>query len=125
MITPFYAAVLALIYTFLSVRTLRLRRMKRIIVGDGDDMVLTRAVRAHSNFAEYTPIAILLIYFLEVQSQGTVIVHALGCVLILGRVIHAWGISQTNENIRFRVAGMALTLACIISASLRLLISSL
>ena len=125
MITPLYAAVLALIYTFLSVRTLRLRRMKKVIVGDSDDIELTRAVRAHSNFAEYTPIAIILIYLLEVQGQSTVIIHALGVALVLGRIIHAWGISQVQENIRFRVAGMALTLACIISASLRLLLGYL
>jgi len=125
MISPIYAAILALIYVFLSVRTLRLRRIKKVIVGTNDDIVLIRAIRAHSNFAEYAPIAIILLFLLEAQEQSPVLIHALGLALIAGRIIHAFGISQTAENVRFRVAGMALTLACIISASLRLLISNL
>jgi len=125
MITPTYAAVLALIFVFLSVRTLRLRQKKKILIGNQSDQELARAVRAHSNFAEYAPIAIILVYMLETQTQSTLLIHVLCLALIVGRVIHAYGISQPTENIRFRVAGMALTFGCIISASLRLLISSL
>lgn len=125
MLTPVYAAILALVFVFLSVRTLRLRQKKRIIIGSQDDQQLARAIRAHSNFAEYTPIALILIYMLEAQTQSTVLIHILGLALIAGRLIHAFGISQITENIRFRVAGMALTFACIISASIRLLINSL
>ena len=125
MITPIYAAILALIFVFLSVRTLRFRQKKKIIIGSDNDQELARAVRAHSNFAEYVPIGLILIYMLEAQTESTVLIHVLGIVLIAGRLIHAYGISQTTENIRFRVAGMALTFACIISASLRLLFNSL
>lgn len=125
MISPVYAAILALIYVALSVRTLRMRRARQIAVGTKSDLALTRAIRAHANFAEYAPIAIFLIYLLEVQGHSSLLIHALGVALVLGRLIHAFGISQTNENIRFRVIGMVLTLGCLISASLRLLLSAL
>jgi len=60
-IVPLYAALLALIFVALSVRTLRMRRRLRIAVGDGGDTALLRAMRVHANFAEYVPLSLLLI----------------------------------------------------------------
>ncbi len=45
--TPFYAALLGLLFFALSVRTLRLRRKLRIDMGDGGNEQLLRAVRVH------------------------------------------------------------------------------
>lgn len=123
MVTPVYAALLALVFVFLSLRTLMLRRITKITVGTDNNVTLTRAVRAHANFVEYTPLAIILIYMLEAQQHNVFLIHALCIALLLGRAIHAFGISQTQENIRYRVVGMALTLACIISASIRILLN--
>ena len=125
MITPLYAALLALFFVALSVRTLLLRRRKGIALGTSGDETLTRAMRVHSNFAEYTPIALLLMFFLEQQAPGAAWIHVLGVALLVGRMSHAWGVSQANENYRFRVAGMALTFFVIISAALRLLAGAL
>ncbi len=123
MITPFYAAFIALIFVLLSVRTLLLRRRLGIAIGTGEDLKLTRAMRVHSNFAEYVPIALILIYFLEVGTDTDVWIHVLCVALIGGRLLHAYGVSQIKEDYRFRVAGMMLTLGCIISASTRLIVS--
>ena len=82
-------------------------------------------MRAHANFAEYVPIALLLIYFLEIESEVPWLVHALGSALLAGRALHAYGVSQLNENLRYRVIGMALTFGVIISAAARLLIRAL
>ncbi len=123
MITPFYAALIALIFVILSVRTLLLRRRLGIAIGTGEDLKLTRAMRVHSNFAEYVPIALILIYFLEVGTDTDVWIHILCVSLIGGRLLHAYGVSQIKEDYRFRVAGMMLTLGCIIFASTRLIVS--
>ncbi len=123
MITPFYAALIALIFVILSVRTLLLRRRLGIAIGTGEDLKLTRAMRVHSNFAEYVPIALILIYFLEVGTDTDVWIHVLCVALIGGRLLHAYGVSQIKEDYRFRVAGMILTLGCIIFASTRLIVS--
>ena len=125
MIVPIYAALLALVYVVLSFRTLLLRRRKGIAIGTSDDPELIRAMRVHSNFAEYTPMALLLIYFLEVRGSEAVTIHLLCAALTIGRMIHAYGVSQAQENFAFRVTGMFLTLACLISASVRLLFSYL
>ena len=120
-ITPACAAVFALIFVALSVRTLLLRRRAAVPVGHGDDPRLMRAARVHANFAEYVPIALLIIYFRELQDAGAAWIHLHCLALLLGRVLHAYGVSQVNENYRFRVAGMVLTLFAIISAAVRLL----
>ena len=123
MITPLYAAVAALFFVVLSFRTLLLRRKLGIAVGTGNNQMLERAVGVHSNFAEYTPITLILIYFFETQTESVTLIHVLCISLILGRLLHAYGVSQIEENFRFRVTGMILTLGCLIAVSIRLIAS--
>ena len=120
-ITVIYLPVFGIVFAILSVRTLLLRRSLRTAIGDGKSIRLQRAVRVHANFAEYVPIALLLILVLEQKTDYRIVIHILCLALLLGRCIHAYGVSQTKENFLFRVAGMALTLTAIVSASLRLL----
>ncbi len=123
MTTPLYAAIIGLVFVVLSVRTLLLRRRLGIAIGTGEDPELTRAMRVHSNFAEYVPLALILFYFLEVETDVDLWIHVLCISLIVGRLLHAYGVSQVEENYRFRMAGMILTLGSIISASTRLIVS--
>ncbi|MEQ8857646.1 MAG: MAPEG family protein [Pseudomonadales bacterium] len=117
-ITPIYAGALALLFVALSVRTLRLRRRLGIAIGDGGDDLMLRAMRAHANFAEYTPLALLLVLMLELQGGSPWQVHALGAMLLAGRTLHAFGVSRTPERYVYRVSGMALTFTVIIGAAL-------
>jgi len=123
LITPAYAAIFALFYVGLSLRTLRLRRKHGIGMGDGGEILLARAVRVHANFSEYVPIALLLISFWERQGSGPIWVHILATLLLIGRIAHAVGMSQVNENGLLRVIGMVLTLNIIMLTSILLLIS--
>lgn len=104
-----YAALLTLVFIALSVRTIRLRRRLRIAVGDADNIEMRRAMRVHANFAEYVPLSLLLIYFAEVSGAPVALVHVLGLCLLAGRLAHAYGVSQPDEDFRFRVFGMAMT----------------
>ena len=122
-ITPLYAAISAILFVLLSVRTLRLRRRLKIAIGHGEQPALARAARAHANFAEYVPIALLLIFFLELTTGSTVLVHVLCISLLVGRSSHAYGLSQINENYGFRVFGMALTFVAIVSPALRIILT--
>ncbi len=121
LITPVYAAIIALMFVLLSVRTLRLRRRFSVAIGGGNEPLLERATRAHANFAEYVPIALLLIFFLEIQGGSTLRIHIACGVLLIGRIIHAWGISQPREDFRFRVLGMAMTFTALIGTAVALL----
>jgi len=123
LITPVYAAAFGLLFVALSIRTIRLRRRLRVAIGPGEDPVLARAVRAHSNFAEYVPFALLLVYFLETGSDAGAWIHLLCVALLAGRLVHAFGLSRVDENYSYRTAGMTLTFAVIVSASLGLLLA--
>lgn len=120
-VTPAYAAVLALVFVGLSLRTIGLRRRARVAIGDGGDRALARAARVHANFAEYVPLALLLIYLFESAGAPAPIVHLLCAALLGGRLLHAWGVSQVHEDLRLRVAGMALTFVALVGAALGLL----
>ena len=119
-IVPFYAALLAGFFIFLSMRVVRIRRQEKIGVGDGNNVRLRRAIRVHGNFAEYVPLALILAAFVEMQQYATIIVHALCWILIVGRLIHAYGVSREKEDYRFRVAGMVLTFTTIAVSALLL-----
>jgi hypothetical protein len=124
-IAPGYAAVLALLFIALSVRTLRLRRRLRIAVGDGGDARMLRAMRVHANFAEYVPLSLLLIYMLESAGGPSALVHALCLGLLVGRLSHAYGVSRSSEDLRYRVFGMAMTFTALGGSALALLAGAL
>ncbi|MGB8855130.1 MAG: MAPEG family protein [Burkholderiales bacterium] len=121
LITPFYAALLGLMFIVLSVRTLRTRRTLRIAVGDDGNQQMLRTMRVHANFAEYTPIALLLVYFFELLGGYQSLTHLFCICLLAGRISHAYGLSQLKENYKYRIFGMAMTFTAIVSASVGLL----
>lgn len=116
-IIPFYASLLVLLFLFLSLRVIRRRRALKVGIGDAGDKHLLRAMRVHSNFAEYTPLALLLLLALELQVFYPWALHVLGATLVIGRLLHAYGVSQTREQLQFRMAGMACTFAVMLVAA--------
>lgn len=120
-----YAAALALLFVALSVRVIRIRRRRKVAVGDGSDQELLRAMRVQANFAEYVPLALVLIMLLAQLGAAPVLLHALCGLLLLARASHAYGVSQTQENFRFRVMGMMGTFTVLGVAAVTLLLMGL
>jgi uncharacterized membrane protein YecN with MAPEG domain len=108
-ITPVYAALLALFYLPLSIRVIKLRLSEKVSIGDGGNSDLARAARVHANFAEYAPLALLLIAFNEALGTPALAVHALGLMLLVGRVSHFLGIRTVEAPMHYRKLGMRLT----------------
>ncbi len=121
MITSFYASLLALVFVYLSLRVINLRRKLRINLGDGNNPSVMRAIRIHANFAEYVPFALILIYLIETQTSLRPLVHVLGLMLLAARISHAYGVSSESADFRFRVGGMVLTFAVFITGAVVLL----
>jgi uncharacterized membrane protein YecN with MAPEG domain len=129
-VTAFYASLLAFLFVLLSVRVIAQRREAQIEIGVGESRELLRRSRVHANFAEYVPFALLLLAFAESLKAPSLFLHVLGLGLIAGRLVHAYGLSQTPHIVRWRVLGMALTLAviglaaflCFIFAGLNLIV---
>lgn len=122
MITPLYASLLAILFIILSVLVIRQRRAFQVSIGSAGERDLERAMRVHANFAEYAPLALLLIFFTESLYGSGWLIHVLGLSLLLGRCLHAWGVSQTAENLRFRVLGMTLTFLVLASSAVAILL---
>ena len=122
-ITPMYVALFGIILFVLSIRTIRARRRLRIAIGAGDDKTMERAMRVHANFCEYVPIALILIYMLELTVGTSYWIHVLGSGLLVGRLLHAYGVSRPREDFRFRVTGMVLTFTVILSSATRILLA--
>jgi len=116
-IVSLYASLLTLLFVGLSVRTLRMRRRLSIAIGDGGSRAMLRAMRVHSNFAEYVPLSLVLIFFVESSGASAPLVHFLGVCLLVGRTVHAHGVGQADENHRFRVTGMAMTFTTLVVSS--------
>ncbi len=124
-IVPFYAAILALLFIFLTIRIIKLRRSFKITIGDNGNMKILRAVRTQANFAEYVPLCLILLGFIEMQNGNNIMLHTLCSLLVVARFSHAYGISQENENFKLRVLGMALTFTAILTCSFYILASLL
>ena len=117
LVTAFYASLAAFLLIFLSVRVIRARRSERVAIGDGENRKLRRAMRVQANFTEYTPLALLLIGFAELQGAPAWNIHLLGVILIAARAVHAFGVGREPENLNFRIAGMAATFFVLISGA--------
>ena len=112
-VTPVYAGFLAFVYLYLTYSVIRLRRRKQLSVGDGGDPSFLRKMRAHGNFAEYVPMALLLMAMAEFLGAGAALLHAIGGLLLAGRLAHGWCFLFTDSNLKARTAGMAMTLSAI------------
>ena len=117
-ITAIYAALLGFLFIFLAVRVIGARRTARVGLGDGGDAALMRRMRVHGNFAEYTPMALVLLALAESLAAPGILLHLTGAMLLAGRAAHAWGVSQPRENFRFRVAGMIATFSALGTAAI-------
>ena len=107
-VTPLYAGLLALWFLVLSIRVARMRG-RGIPFGDNGDVNIARVVRAQANFAEYVPLALLMMGFLEVTRFSIYLLHALGITLIVARLIHGVALSFGWHLRVGRVTGATLT----------------
>lgn len=126
-ISLLYAGLMGLFYTALTFNVIRLRRAK--LVGLGHDQnpqcPLFRAVRIHGNFAEYVPFILLVLALDEVTGRSSWVTHFFGVTLFLGRLAYTIGITQTHGKSAGRFSGMIMTLACLVSLSIMLIMKGL
>ena len=115
-ITPLYAGLLAVWFVVLSVRVVDQRRRNKVGLGDGGKTMLLRAIRGHANFAEYVPLALVLIGILELSRFPHYVLHALGATLLVSRLLHGYALSFTGHFRFGRMAGAALTFLVLVVA---------
>lgn len=82
---------------------------KSVATKTSDDGLLQRKVRAHGNFVEYVPLALLFILVLELMQSPAWLLWLLGSALTVGRIAHAWGLIKTYGPSPGRAIGFFLT----------------
>ena len=121
-ITSLYAALAALLLLALAGLVVRARWRYRTGLGIGTEPAMERAVRVHANFVEYVPLTLLLLLLAELAAAPAGLLHACGATLVVCRVLHAYGLSQTSGRSFGRFWGTAGTWAVILALSVTLLL---
>ena len=108
-ITLLFASLNLLLMLVLLARISRHRHGHHIGLGDGGDAVLSRKIRVHGNFIENAPITLLMLALLESCGLSAPWLWGYGGALLLGRVMHAVGLSRSGGRSPGRLWGTALT----------------
>lgn len=105
----------------LSVLVVRQRRKHRVTLGDGGVPALAQASRAFGNATEYVPSAMVAVAVLAMVGAPTVLIHVIGFVLLVGRVLHAVALSRSGGASALRAIGVLATWLAFIAAAVALL----
>ena len=97
----------AIINIWLGIRIGRVRVAEKISIGDGGNERLIARMRAQLNFAEYTPIVLILIALIEFGAGTQLWLWATAALYLLGRLLHPIGMDVWMPA---RTAGIATTM---------------
>lgn len=111
------AGLCGLLFFWLSLRVVQVRRSAQIGMGDGGNAGLLGRMRAQANFAEYVPLLLILMALCENAGANRLVVHFAGVALIVIRVLHAWGMALPVPNWQ-RIAGTAGTWTLLVAFSI-------
>lgn len=95
-----FTALNIILLTLLATNVSRVRIQERIPNGDGDNVALKRAIRAHGNGVEHVGIFGLLILALCFTRSAPALLGTLVIGFTLARVAHAWGMLGGPFNAR-------------------------
>ncbi len=123
--TMHYAGLFGLLFLALSLWVSMGRARFRVHHGDGGHQSLNRRIRAHANFAEYVPMALILIGLAEMAGTGAAAVRWLLIVLLVARIAHPFGMTAPEASPRqfaLRAPAMLATWAVLGYAAVLLLL---
>ena len=112
------AGLLGLLLLFLGGYVIAGRVKFKIDLGDGGNEQMRQRIRAQANFAEYAPLALILIMLVETGKIGPGwLPVAMAAVLIIARLWHAQGLLSNPGNSAGRFMGTNLTALVILIGS--------
>jgi len=104
-ITFFYASILGLLLVGLANQVL----YARVNAAKVPKWKPETTLRVQANFVENVPMALVLLYLLEVSGAPHIWVHVLGTTLVIARAAHAWGLSTNPGATYARLFGAQMT----------------
>lgn len=97
-VTLTIAGAAAIVNFWLAVRIVMIRAKGKVLIGDGGNTLLMARMRSQLNFAEYTPLVLILMGLIEFARGTSTWLWAAGIIYILGRVLHPFGMDKQSPN---------------------------
>ncbi|MGJ8686227.1 MAG: MAPEG family protein [Spongiibacteraceae bacterium] len=119
--TLYFAAMFGLLHVIFTIRVGLYRASNQISLGDGGDKVLLKRIRAHGNFTENVPIALVLLLLNELNGLGEQSLLILGGLFLLARVTHYFTI-VARLPLLLRPISMITTMGVILASSILLVV---
>ncbi|WGI20553.1 MAPEG family protein [Amylibacter sp. IMCC11727] len=104
-ITALSAAVLAIVFLVLTFGVIKARTAAGISILHGDDMSLALKMRVHGNFAEFVPLALILMALAENAGGNKTALSVAAMILVISRIILPFGLKVENMTHPVRIAG--------------------
>lgn len=114
-ITLVIAAAAALLNIWLAMRVGRVRTQHKVSVGDGGNEAVTRRMRAHANYAEFTPFFLILLAVIELATGSSLWLWGVAIIYILARIAHAFGM---DGNGKLRGIGILTTMLVLLGLAI-------
>lgn len=104
-----YSGLFIILFILLKMNVGRVRSAEKIIFGDGANERLQRAQRVQGNAVEDVPVTLIGIVGLGVLSAPVLLIHGLGALFLIGRILHAVGLGGSSGGSPGRMFGTLLT----------------
>jgi uncharacterized membrane protein YecN with MAPEG domain len=112
--TALYALPLALLGLVLWFRVTSMRAALKVSIGDAGNPGLHERIRQHGNFIEWAPMVLVLMMLAEGNGAGALWLHAAGGLLLVGRLVHPFGLKAGNAGHPLRYVGNSASLLAMI-----------
>ena len=110
------AALFAIMIVLLGVPVSLRRAKMKATHGDANDETLRRRIRAHGNFIEYAPLAVLVTGLLEIGGTSYAVTLTLAIAFGGARIVHALGMLYTSSPV-MRAAAMLVQNSAFVTAA--------
>jgi uncharacterized membrane protein YecN with MAPEG domain len=118
-----YAALLGLLSAVLTANVIAGRVRSKVDAGDGGDKRLAQALRAHGNFVEQAPLALILIATAEMSGARALVIQALGVAIVAARLASAYALNRSLAQTPLRQFGGGFSVLIAAAASVAILLA--
>lgn len=114
--TALYAVPLGAIYLALWMDIARTRGAMKVSIGDAGDTTLLLRIRRHGNFVEWVPMVLIMMMLGEGLGAPAIYLHVSGALLLLGRMVHPFGLKADNAAHPLRYVGNSSNILALLNA---------
>jgi uncharacterized membrane protein YecN with MAPEG domain len=123
MTTAVYAAILGLLGATLTANVIANRVGTGVDAGDGGVAKMAQAIRAHANFVEQAPLALIVIALAETLGARVLVVHVLAAGVLVARLASAYALNRSLGQTPLRQFGGGISVLVTAAASIALLLA--